>query len=131
LADESSTHCDCCGNLSRKIWGFVHRGDSTIAVYYLHWTDGHLNSPGANLDLILGSWGEGTTFQDRVAAALLYREAVDGPSAITVIDASERQIAASGLVKSALRRDEVIGTPLANQIFAIVDAIWIQDHRKF
>ena len=46
-----------------------------------------------------------------------------------VIDATERPIAAGDLVGRALRREEVIDTPLAKQAFDIIDAIWLQDQR--
>ncbi|MEH6789905.1 hypothetical protein [Parasphingorhabdus sp.] len=129
--DESSGVCDCCGNASRKVWGLVHSGERTVAAYWLHWTIGHLDTEGANFDLIVGSWGDGTGPQDRFAASLLYREPVDSPPAFMVIDASERQIAGSELFQSALRREDIIGTPIAEQLFAFVDAIWLQDSRIF
>ena len=48
-----------------------------------------------------------------------------------VIDATERPIAQSELVGSALRRNDIIGTPLAAQIFSLSDAVWEQDGRFF
>ena len=109
----------------------MHGGDRTVAAYRLHWTIGHLDTPGANLDLVIGSWGEGADASDRFAASLLYREPADAPPAFMVIDATERSIANSELAGSALRRDEVIGTPIADQMFALVDVIWLQDGRIF
>ena len=46
-----------------------------------------------------------------------------------IIDASDRSVATSPLVGRALTRDEVIGTPLAADVFRILDAIWLQDNR--
>ena len=46
-----------------------------------------------------------------------------------VIDAETRPVADKSLVGKALRRDEVIGTPIAENAFAIVDAILAQDKR--
>jgi hypothetical protein len=46
-----------------------------------------------------------------------------------VIDSASRPVAASELVDRALCRGEVIGTALADQAFAIVDAIWLQEPR--
>lgn len=129
--DESGGLCECCGNASRSVWGLVHSGDMTVAAYWLHWTIGHLDTDGANLDLVIGSWGDGTTPKDRFAAALVYREPSDSPPAFMVIDATERQIANSDLVQSVLHREDVIGTPMADQVFALVDAIWLQDSRIF
>lgn len=129
--DESGGLCDCCGNPSRSVWGLVHQSDRTVAAYWLHWTVGHLDEPGANLDLVIGSWGEQTSQNDRVAVSLLHREQLDGPPAMMVIDATDRPISGSDLVGQALGRSDVIGTPLAQQVFALVDAIYEQDARFF
>jgi hypothetical protein len=129
--DESAGHCDCCGEASRSVWGLVHQNNATIAAYWMHWTVGHLGGPGANLDLVLGAWGNDTTSRDRVAASLMYRAPEDAPPAFMVIDAADRPIGASELVGGTLRREDIIGTPLADQLFAMVDAIWEQDQRFF
>lgn len=131
LLDESGGLCDCCGKASRSVWGLVHCGDATVAAYWMHWTDGHLDEPGANLDLVFGAWGEDTTSKDRTAASLLYREPEDQPPAFMVIDAVDRAVAKSELVGGALRREEVINTPLASYIFGLVNAIFVQDARFF
>ena len=117
--------------MSRTVWGLIHEESRTVAAYWMHWTVGHLNEPGANLDIVLGAWGEQTTAQDRVAASLLYRVPDDTPPAFMVIDATDRPIAKSELISSALQREQVIGTPMADQIFALVDALCEQDHRFF
>jgi hypothetical protein len=131
LDGESGGRCDCCGRASHSVWGWVHRDERTVASYRIHWTVGHLSDLGANFDLVLGTWGENTTVDDRFAASLLYREPDDSPSAFMVIDADDRSIEGSELCSSALQRDEIIGTPLAEQLFAIIDAIWVQDCRFF
>lgn len=102
-----------------------------MAAYWLRWTIGHLDTHGANLDLVIGSWGEGAGPKDRFAASLEYPEPAHMPPVFMVINAADRQIAHSNLVQSALRREDVIGTPIADQMFALVDAIWLQDSRIF
>lgn len=118
--------CSCCGNMSRTVWGFVHSVDSTLAAYFVQWT---LNSPqhGANFDLVIGEWGESTT-QDRQAASLEYR-VLENRGEFMVIDAITRPVANTSVANEALRRDQIIGTPLAEGIFAIVDAIFTRDER--
>jgi len=128
---ESSGHCDCCGNESRSVWGMVHDSDATVAAYWMNWTVGHLGEPGANLDLVLGRWGNDASAKDRVAVALLHRQLPDGNPALMVIDAADRPFAKGELAQTALARSEVIGTPLAAQVFALVDAIYEQDARFF
>jgi len=128
---ESSGRCDCCGRQSRHVWGFVLSQEETVAAYFVHWTIGHLADVGANIDFIIGRWGDDTLSKDRVAVSLVHREQEDGAPAIMVIDAAERPVAASDLVGRALARDEVIGTPLATTVFALIDAIYLHDGRFF
>ena len=97
----------------------------------MRWSVGHLDDTGANLDLILGEWGDETSPKDRFAVALVHRQQPDGTPALMVIDAQDRRIADGSLAGTALRREDVIGTPLAEQVFAITDAIYLQDERFF
>jgi hypothetical protein len=128
---ETSGHCDCCGHESRRVWGVVHDGDTTLAAYWMNWTVGHLSDRGANLDLILGRWGEETSADDRFVICMLHREQADGTRVLMVIDAGDRPAAKGDLANTALNRVDVIGTPLAAQVFALVDAIYEQDDRFF
>ena len=129
---ESGGLCDCCGNESRCVWGMVHQaGGETVAAYWMNWTDGHLGELGANLDLIVGRWGENTSADDRVAISLLHRQQSNGTPALMVIDAAERPAANGSLAQTALSRSDVVGTPLASRVFSMVDAIYEQDGRFF
>ena len=129
---ESGGKCDCCGNESRRVWGMVHKVDGpTVAAYWMGWTAGHLNEPGANLDLVLGRWGDGTTTSDRFRVALLHREQTNMPPELMVIDSADRSFSDGGLAQTALARSDVIGTPIALQVFSIIDAIYEQDGRFF
>ncbi|HYD13945.1 MAG TPA: hypothetical protein VEC11_13935 [Allosphingosinicella sp.] len=97
----------------------------------MHWTEGHLADTGANLDLVLGRWGDGTGPEDRVAISLVHQQQPDGSPSLMVIDANDRPVSSGGLASTGLRRDEVIGTPLAQQVFSLTDAIYVQDGRFF
>ena len=119
--------CDCCGNASRTVWGLIRRRKEPVATYYVRWSVGHPEH-GANFDLILGQWGDGTSPQDRVAVSLLFRQTDDGRG-FMIVDATSTQAGTSDLVASALTRDQVVGTPFAQLSFDIVDAIWLQDLR--
>jgi hypothetical protein len=120
--------CECCGNNSRRVWGFVHTPDATLAAYFVHWTVGRVTDHGANFDLIVGRWGEEATAADRALVALKYRLLENGP-AFMVIDAQGRPAADTNLVGRVLRRDEVVGQPVAKQAFAVVDAVLAEDAR--
>lgn len=125
---QDSVRCECCQHDTRRVWGYVHGSERTEAAYFVHWTLGGVRDHGANFDLIVGRWGEGAEPSDRVAVALELRVLHNGPS-FMVIDATQRDFSSSDLVGRVLSRAEVIGTPLAQHVFDILDAIWLQDER--
>ena len=120
--------CACCGDNSRKVSGFVYRGDAAEAMYFVEWTQGQIDRHGAHIDLILGQWGEGATSENRHAVAIAFRRTEKGPG-FMVIDATDRQVSRNALVQRGLRREEVVGTTLAAAAFDIIDTIWLQDER--
>lgn len=119
--------CTCCGQMTTRVWGYVHDLNEALAAYYVEWTPGHQGQQ-ANFDLIVGSWGERSSASDREAVALEFGKLETGP-AFLVIDANSRKIAASPLVSRALDRSAVIGTPIAAVVFAICDLIFLEDPR--
>lgn len=121
LSGESGGHCDCCGSTTKRIWGWVHQGDATLAAFFVGWTEGRSDHDQA-FDLVVGRWGDSTTPDERHSVALDFR---GQQNAFTVVDAANRIANKPSLASTALRRDEVIGTPLASQVFAIVDAIFV------
>lgn len=126
---ESGGTCDCCGKATRSLRGLVRSPEKPLAAYFMHWTIGaSFGTHPANVDLIIGEWGDGTSALDRVAVSLVYFENEDGPG-VMAIDANDRQITQSDLVSRGLSRAEIIGTPLAAQAFAIFDAVLAQDPR--
>jgi len=120
-SEESSGQCDCCGTTTRKVWGSVSYDETTVAVYYVRWTVGHLEHD-PRFDLVIGRWGEDATDDDRCIVSLLYRPG----GGFMVIDG--RDDIASGATHM-MARDDVIGTPLAQNAFDLLDAIWLQDSR--
>jgi len=120
--------CGCCGNISRCITGFVHTPEASIAAYFVHWTLSRVADHGVNFDLIIGRWGEGTSARDRILVSLAYRLLDSGPG-FMIIDAANRPAASSELIGRALSRAEVVGQPVAQQAFGIVDAVLAQDER--
>ena len=120
--------CKCCGNLTNRVWGYVYRDASALAAYFVEWTPGHVDRSAA-FDLILGKWGDDTSPLDRQAVALDFRHIQTGPS-FMVVDAANRKVSTSPLISSrSLRRDEIIGKPISAEIFAVVDAIYLNDPR--
>jgi hypothetical protein len=119
--------CTDCGQMTRRIWGYVYRGDAATAAYFVEWTPGH-SPKDAMFDLIVGGWGEGTTSNERQAVSVAFRVLETGPS-FMVQDASARKTASSPLVSMALDRAEVVGQPIATLVFQICDLIYLADPR--
>jgi hypothetical protein len=119
--------CECCGQLTTRVWGYIYQSNEARAAYFVEWTPGYEPAQ-ANFDLIVGEWGEGTTAAQRQAVSLEYRVLDSGP-AFMVVDAGAREVKSSPLIKRALNRTDVIGTPLAAEIFALCDAIYLDDPR--
>lgn len=91
----------------------------------MNWTLGAVDTHGAMFHFILGKWGEDATEADRVAACLEFQAG----TGFIVRDSADRPAASSDLTERALRREEIIDTPLAQQLFDLVDAVWLQDDR--
>jgi hypothetical protein len=119
--------CPDCGQKTKRIWGYVYCDDAAIAAYFVEWTPSHAQRD-AMFDLIVGTWGEGAGPEQRKAVSVAYRVLQTGPS-FMVQDASARTIGSSSLVSQSLDRDDVIGQPIAEKVFAICDAIYAGDPR--
>jgi len=114
--------------MSRLVAGLIYRDGDAYAAYQVHWTLGQVALHGATFYVILGYWGEGALAADRYAVALRYRSD-SGSTGFMVVDAGETAIASHPLVGRGLAREEVIGSPLAQEVFEIVDFIWLRDER--
>jgi hypothetical protein len=119
--------CDCCGGMTKRVWGFVYEHEAALAAYFVEWTPGHPSSR-SNFDLIVGTWGDDTDNSDRSAVSLEFRKLETGP-AFMVIDAATRPVANSPLIAAALSREEVIGTEIAALAFRVCDAIYLEEPR--
>jgi hypothetical protein len=65
--------------MTKRVWGYVNQGETTIAAYFVEWTPGHTEQA-ANFDLIVGKWGTDSTSHDRKGVALAFRQLQNGPS---------------------------------------------------
>jgi len=119
--------CPDCGQKTKRIWGYVYRDDAAMAAYFVEWTPSHAQRD-AMFDLTVGTWGEGAGPEQRKSVSLAYRVLQTGPS-FMVQNANARKIGSSSLVSQALDRNDVIGQPIAEKVFAICDAIYIGDPR--
>ena len=124
---ESSSTCQCCGKLSKTICGDVSVPERTLAIYYVQWTVGSAEHF-PNIDLVLGPWDTDADPSERILIALVYEPGPDG-GGFTIIDGEARPANSRQLCGRALKREEVIGTPFAQEAFQLVDAIWLDDPR--
>ena len=121
--------CTCCGNPTRRVWGFVHlRDGDTRAAYFVTWTPGRPDH-GAEVDLALGPWGNSASPADRIAVAVDCRLDEQGPEFMVVDTPPDSPAAGVNVAGRALKRDEVVGTALAGEVFGLIDALWVQDGR--
>jgi hypothetical protein len=125
--DQVTGRCDCCGRISRRVSGTISTDGAAVAAYQVWWTVGHIAEHGAEIDLICGCWGDGASPSDRFVVRLHHFIAASGPS-VMVQDASLAD-GLDRLAASALRRDNIIGTPRAAEVFALYDAIALRDAR--
>jgi len=104
----------------------VRRDDEPYALYQVHWTSQQVARHGAEFYIVLGEFGDGTTAADKFAVALhFYVE--PHRFGFMVVDAGQTAIASNPLVGHALSREAVVDTPLAREVFDLVDAIWLGD----
>jgi hypothetical protein len=121
---QASGQCACCGQTTARIWGYLKQSEDHMAVYYVTWTEGRPDH-GARFDLILGRWGEGTTEETRWHVSIEYRIVEHIPQFMI-------QDAGGGFEKIAfgkILRDEIIGTPIAEGVFAMLYAIYAGEER--
>lgn len=119
--------CPDCGQNTKRVWGYVYRSDVATAAYYVEWTPSH-SQRDATFDLIIGKWGENAGPSDRQAVSVAFRVLDTGPS-FMVQDASVRKIGSSPLASRALNRTQVLGQPIAAEVFEICDSIYLADPR--
>jgi hypothetical protein len=121
---ESQGICADCGRTTRTIWGYVRSQRIPRAVYYVRWTEGHADR-GATFTISIGQWGEGTSPADRQHLTLQCRVDDEGPGFMVVDSAKDE----GGILGAGLSRAEALGTPIAEEAFAIVDRILEEEER--
>ena len=119
--------CPHCGQKTSRVWGYVYNSNTAIAAYFVEWAPLHPEKD-ATFDLIVGKWGEDAHASDRQAVSVAFRWLGSGPS-FMVQNAAARPIGSSSLISTALDRSAVIGTPLADTIFAVCDLVYRADPR--
>ena len=94
----------------------------------MQWTLGQVKKHGANIDLVLGEWGDGSTPAQRVAVSLVYRVGPNGPEFASV-DPDDRPHANAGLADRRIPGRHVLGNPVGADSYAFTHAVFGQDAR--
>ena len=128
LDSKKTFKCDCCNKRTRTVIGYINHDERTLAAYYVSWVIGGAPNHDATIDLIVGKWDEDSTAADRKGLSLICRWVSEGLG-FSTIDATERVQADGELVGYAYKRDEVVGTPLAQLAYDLVDVIMEKDYR--
>jgi hypothetical protein len=115
-----SGRCACCGKSKHTAWGFVYEDDAPRACYFVEWVAGHSIAT-ARFDVVVGRWSDDTTESDRTAVSLDYRS-----GSFELADAEGRPAAEVG---RATKKDDVAGTPLADEVLNISRAVLAGDDR--
>jgi len=126
-SEEKHTLCDCCGSVTRRVWGYIEDEAATVAAYFVTWTVGKPDH-NASVDLIVGKWGESAGRDDRCGVSLEF-SASGNPPGLRVSEEVEPSISNSELVGSVLGRDAIIGSEAATIVFAMADAVFVNDPR--
>ena len=126
-SESTSAHCEECDHVTRKIVGFISDEHRTRAAYLARWTDGHIEL-GAQIILSIGVWGEDAVPSERSCVAIECHmgDGEDRPS-FTVIDANNLDRANDEMLGQPVTRADVLSTPLAQEAFAMLDALTEQE----
>lgn len=116
----------CAEGLLRTVWGHVSKEDAAHAVYYVRWNDTDLGD--ATFLVAVGDWSEGATERDRDCVAAMAR-AIDGHLSFMLVDAADTSFADQISLGSMAAADSVRGTPLAAEVFHILDHVLVEDPR--
>ena len=128
VVDEATAGpCACCGSMNRTVSGEARVDGLQRATYYVQWKIERALED-AVFFIILGPWDRDVP-AERVAVALKCRMTKRGPGFMVINAANSSWGAAGKRAGTHLQRDQVVGTPLAADVFAIADEVMYQDSR--
>ena len=127
--DGAAEHGPCadCGATTRSVWGHVSDANGARAVYFIRWTDGHLER-GAQLIVSIGAWGEGATPAGRRSFGFECRMGADRPG-FMLVDAADLPWGDQAFLGTKLARETALSEPLKPEAFGILDALVDDDPR--
>jgi hypothetical protein len=118
--------CPDCGEATRTVWGYVSADDAARAVYYIRWTDFHLER-GAQVGVSIGVWGDDSRPIERGMFGIECRIAADGPG-FMLVDA-ESLPWDDRFLGLRLTRPQALADSRKAEVFEILDRILEEDPR--
>ena len=119
--------CPDCGEATRSVWGYVSTEAAARAVYYIRWTDFHLER-GAQLGISIGMWGDTSRPIERVLFGVECRIDATGPQ-FMLVDAQSVPWSADGFLGMGLTRSQALADARKAEVFQILDLVVEADPR--
>lgn len=119
--DKNASICHCCGKKSCVGHGFVYEDNEPYAVYYVGWSDTHIEKK-VTIALAIGEWDDDSTTNDRTCFGI---EAYADKNKILfrVIEPTESPWANTDLLGKMLSRNHSLAHTLLEKVFFIVKRI--------
>jgi|SRR5690554_3591767 len=123
--DKAESDCYCCNQRSFVGHGFIYKNSVAYAVYYVGWSDFHLNKK-VSIALAIGSWSDGSCVINRDCFGI---EVFEGEEEILLkfIEPDQSPWPETDLLGKMLSRDSCLSHSLAKEVFNIVELI-IRNH---
>lgn len=125
-ADRPS-RCECCGQVTRTVHGFVYRGDDAYAVYYAGWSEGHADR-GVTMAIAVGEWGDDSAVSDRTSIGLRARSTASQIE-FAVLDPDESPWGHTDLLGAMVPRAVALKHRVLKVIFEIAERVVRDDSR--
>lgn len=119
--------CPDCGEATRSVWGYVSTEAAARAVYYIRWTDFHLER-GAQLGISIGVWGEASRPIERALFGVECRIGTTGPQ-FMLVDAASVPWSEDGFLGMSLTRAQALADARKAEVFEILDLVVERDPR--
>jgi hypothetical protein len=121
------TYCECCGNKTLTVHGFVYNNNNAYAVYLACWTVGHPER-GVAMAIGLGEWGEGASPDQRRSVGLECRT-TDNQIQFAVIDPEQSPWGRTEFLGRMLPRDTALKDAEIKEFFHIAEHVVQEDPR--
>ena len=126
MGSRDSSPCECCGEITTGIWGRAFLDNSEVALYYICWTKNEYEQKGATYNIIYRNYDKENQ-QDAMIALDYYNN--ENGAGFGILDAEANNLLNTSQKLIKLDRDEILGTPFEHNLWALVDAIFLNDNR--